>query len=76
VKRNIESYREEIKMLKLDYETERSMRLKVERELSEKTAWIQGKFEWWSELLSESKTPCLKYLIKDTARILGAKVKS
>lgn len=35
--------------------------------------WISRKFDWWLELVSTQKTPCFKYLIKDTAEILGMK---
>lgn len=74
MKKTIKDYRDEIRMLRLDYETERRERMKLERELAAKTAWIRTKFDWWPTLIAEGKTPCLKYLIKDTAKILGASV--
>lgn len=33
--------------------------------------WIKEKFDWWVELLANDRRPCLKFLIKDTAKILG-----
>ena len=32
--------------------------------------WVNAKFHWFIDLLSESNKPCLKYLIKDCKDIL------
>lgn len=47
---------------------------KEEQEKFRLLRWAEGKFNWWVELATTNSRPCLKYLIKDTAILLGMKV--
>lgn len=55
--------REEMKYLKEDLNSFRIENFKLKR-------WIESKFKWWAKLISNDDSPCLKWLIKDTGKIL------
>lgn len=62
--------------LKREYNRYKSMEAELFKVKAERDAlreWISGKFNWWIELLATQKQPCLKYLIKNTAAMLGMK---
>lgn len=40
------------------------------RETSRLKTWIEHKFKWWAELVANEKSPNLKWLINDTAKVL------
>lgn len=64
--KEINKLKKEIKELKQEVNRLNIYRLKY----FELRGWINAKFHWFIDLLSESKSPCLKYLIKDCKDIL------
>lgn len=76
----MDEMRKTIKSLEADLKFERNQvqewRNKyyvMESDRDKLRSWIINKFDWWVNLCSEKHSPCLKYLIKNTAEILGMK---
>lgn len=55
--------RRQVKGLEEENQTLRSAKYRLEN-------WIKRKFEWWAKLIANDSSPCMKYLINDTAKIL------
>lgn len=71
MRKTIKSLEQEIRIIKderdawrLKFYNEHALRIALKR-------WIQIKFDWWVDLAVDNQAPCLKYLIKDTAIVLG-----
>lgn len=73
MRRTIKDIEYELKVMKSQRDDWRDKYYKSEEDKKILTDWIKNKFNWWIELISDSKSPCLKYLIKNTAMILGMK---
>ena len=68
LRRSLYYQREEEKRL-------RSELLKADRKNEDNEAWLTSKLEWYLKLLKDGETPCLKYLVRDVAIQLGAKLR-
>lgn len=72
----IKDYKSDLRFEREENQRLQSQNYKLQNRVDKLHNWILSKFDWWPELLKDGKTPCLKYLIKETAKILGADVQN
>lgn len=73
MRKTIRSLEKEIRQMEVWKDEWRDKFYIQEKENLKLRLWIIEKFDWWLELISNGQKPCLKYLIKNTAEILGMK---
>ena len=69
----IKSLQEELKYERKRADEWRDKFFIKEMECHRLRTWISVKFDWFLEMATSNSRPCFKYLIKNTAEILGMK---
>ena len=68
--KTIKDYQKELRELrKVNNELWETIK-KLNRKNREMREWIEGKFNWWIDLLEEKNTPNLPWLIRNTKDVL------
>lgn len=69
----VKGLQEDLKFAKSQMRQWRDKYYYEQKEKQQLKEWVKEKFDWWIELSATQKSPCLKFLIKNTAKILGMK---
>ena len=66
----VKELKKEVSALKREVRDLRDRNLHLRSDKERLIFWIEDKFNWFIDMLAEGKTPCLRFLIKNTKDML------